>query len=169
MADPHIQSPMDMLDKLSVLAYRFGLTASAPLVVLLPWCGYSQVLPWLFIATSLCSAFLHIYLKHFRLLLQCSCWCGLILLVLGQEALALGAAFVTLGGLSFKEGFCFSIPGLKGQPLLLAILWGLLMLQFTLAAQVVASLCGLLLFVTAIAKWRMPLHFDIGDKSKYQI
>jgi uncharacterized integral membrane protein len=21
----------------------------------------------------------------------------------------------------------------------------------------------------AVAKWRMPLHFDIGDKSKYQI
>ncbi|EJS91872.1 hypothetical protein AAUPMC_01105 [Pasteurella multocida subsp. multocida str. Anand1_cattle] len=28
---------------------------------------------------------------------------------------------------------------------------------------------ALLFFVLAFKKWQMPLHFDIGDKSKYQV
>ncbi|NVP00192.1 hypothetical protein HWA77_08230, partial [Photobacterium damselae subsp. damselae] len=28
---------------------------------------------------------------------------------------------------------------------------------------------AILLAVAAFSKWRMPLHFDIGDKSRYQI
>ena len=37
------------------------------------------------------------------------------------------------------------------------------------AAALVALVCGLLLCLLSLAKWRMPLHFDIGDKGRYQI
>ena len=36
-------------------------------------------------------------------------------------------------------------------------------------AALVALVCGALLSLLALAKWRMPLHFDIGDKGRYQI
>ena len=95
---------------------------------------------------------------------------ALALLSIGApDALVLGAALVTLSGLAFKEQFCFAIPGIKLVPLLLPLLWLLEWLQVAWAAALVALVSGALLTLLALAKWRMPLHFDIGDKGRYQV
>ena len=83
--------------------------------------------------------------------------------------IGLGGVFITLGGLCFKEYFCFKIPGLRLQPLLVALLWFGLELDWVIVAKVCATLSGLLFFIVTIAKWRMPLHFDIGDKKRYEV
>lgn len=36
-------------------------------------------------------------------------------------------------------------------------------------SQILALMISVLLAVLSIKKWLMPLHFDIGDKTKYQI
>ncbi|STY60387.1 Uncharacterized integral membrane protein [Mannheimia haemolytica] len=76
---------------------------------------------------------------------------------------------LVIGGLSYKEYFCFRVFGLNFQPLLVAVLWIAFALEWSLLVQILSLVCGLLLLVLSIQKWRMPLHFDIGDKSKYQI
>lgn len=85
------------------------------------------------------------------------------------DVLVLGAALATLAGLAFKEQFCFAIPGIRAVPLLLPLLWLLELTGIGWAAALVALVCGALLTLLALAKWRMPLHFDIGDKGRYQI
>ena len=44
-----------------------------------------------------------------------------------------------------------------------------LVLGAALPAAALTAGAGVLLGVLAVAKWRMPLHFDIGDRSRYQI
>lgn len=175
MADPHIKSKMDWLDYVTVIAYRLGFTLAAPAILLLPW-EMETGIPaqqLTFLAAMLCASSLHIYMKNFRLILQAATWGGLICAIFGFPLFGLGGAFVTLGGLCFKEYFCFRVPGLRAQPILLAALWLALVLNATLTAPMVvqglAALSALLFLVTAVAKWRMPLHFDIGDKTKYEV
>ena len=168
MADPHIKPEMDWLDYTTVLVYRLGFTLAIPSILLLPWHTPYPAQALSFVAAAMCASSLHIYMKNFRLFLQGATWGGLICFVLGFPFIGLGGAFITLGGLCFKEYFCFKVPGLRAQPLILAALWYALALQLTLPAQILAALSALLFAVTAVAKWRMPLHFDIGDKSKYE-
>ncbi|TNH02967.1 hypothetical protein FHQ26_10815 [Testudinibacter sp. TR-2022] len=168
MADPHIQSPMDFWDYLTVILYRCGFVLAVPSVALLPY-HFDWATKGVLLAAVLCAASLHIYLKHFRLLLQFATWAAAVCFVLDWQWLGLGAAFFTLGGLCFKEYFCFRVFGLNLQPLFLALLWLSLVMQATLAAQILSGIATLLLLILSIQKWRMPLHFDIGDKTKYQI
>ncbi|HBO39019.1 MAG TPA: hypothetical protein DD638_10190 [Pasteurellaceae bacterium] len=168
MADPHIKSPMDFWDNLTVILYRSGFMLAAIMTALLPYRPEIALLGILTAAT-LCASSLHIYLKHFRLLLQMAIWVALLCQIFGFSELALGAAFFTLGGLCFKEYFCFKIFCLNLQPLFVALLWGAWVSGITLAVQVISALCALLFGVLFIQKSRMPLHFDIGDKSKYQV
>ena len=74
-----------------------------------------------------------------------------------------------LSGLAFKEQFCFAIPGIRLLPLLLPLLWLLEWTPFAWATALVALVSGLLLGLLSLAKWRMPLHFDIGDRGRYQL
>lgn len=167
MADPHIQSPMDSWDYISVIIYRLGFSLGALAVVLLPYYPQAQLL--LLFAATCCAAFLHIYLKKFRLLLQLATWVALLCYAFGLPMLALGGAFVTLGGLCFKEYFCFRIRGLNWQPLFLAVFWLVLQFNLPILSIILSLIITALLLLLSIQKWRMPLHFDIGDKSKYQI
>nr|WP_321456239.1 DUF2301 domain-containing membrane protein [uncultured Cohaesibacter sp.] len=169
MADPHIKSEMDWLDYLTVIVYRLGFLLAIPSILLLPWDTAFPTEKLCFVAAAMCASSLHIYMKNFRLLLQAATWGGLICFVLGFETFGLGGAMITLGGLCFKEYFCFKVPGLPAQPLLLAALWFSLVLGLTPIAQIIAGISALLFLIVSIAKWRMPLHFDIGDKSKYQV
>lgn len=169
MADPHIKSKMDWLDYLSVIVYRSGFVLAAPSIALLPWETRYPAIQMCFVAATLCASSLHIYMKNFRLLLQAATWGGLLVAILGFPMIGLGGAFITLGGLCFKEYFCFKVPGLRAQPLILAGLWFALMLEQALIAQGLAGLSALLFLVVSIAKWRMPFHFDIGDKTKYEM
>jgi uncharacterized integral membrane protein len=160
---------MDWLDYLSVCTYRLGLVLAAPSVLLLPWDTAYPAQQMCFVAAMMCASCLHIYMKSYRLLLQAATWGGLMCAVLGFPMFGLGGAFITLGGLCFKEYFCFKIPGLPAQPLLLAGLWFCLAVNLTVAAQVLAAASALLFLIVSIAKWRMPFHFDIGDKTKYEV
>lgn len=168
MADPHIQSPMDSVDYLTVIIYRLGFvlaTLMLPLSLVHPHIAYVGIL----IASTMLASSVHLYLKNYRLIFQYVMWLGLLLALIGSPALALGCAFFVIGGLSFKEYFCFRIFGLNFQPILMALLWVSLQLQWIRFSQLLTAISTLLLLLLSIQKWRMPLHFDIGDKSKYQI
>ena len=168
MADPHIKSPMDFLDNLTVCLYRFGFILAAAGMALLPYdsqIGYLTLLS----AATLCASSLHIYLKSFRLLLQFATWIALLCHAFNQPELALGGTLLTLGGLCFKEYFCFRVPTLNFMPIFVALLWLGWVAKITLLLQIMAVICALLLLILFIQKCRMPLHFDIGDKGKYQI
>ena len=81
--------------------------------------------------------------------------------------IALGAMLLVIGGLSYKEYFCFRIFGLNAQPIFVAILW--FVFEQALLVRIFSIIIGILLLILSIQKWRMPLHFDIGDKTKYQV
>ncbi|ABR73944.1 hypothetical protein CBG46_02440 [Actinobacillus succinogenes] len=168
MADPHIRSPMDFLDKLTVCLYRSGFIVAACALALLPYSaqwGYFGLL----VAAALCASSLHIYLKSFRLLLQMATWLALLCHAFGQTELALGGVLLTLGGLAFKEYFCFRVWALNFMPLLVALLWLCTVISLSLPQKILSAACALLFTVLFIRKIRMPLHFDIGDKTKYQV
>ena len=108
-------------------------------------------------------------MKNFRYIFQFAMWVGLLCQVLGFPQLALGAAFLVLGGLSYKEYFCFRVFALNLQPIFFAVLWSALLFKITWLSTLLCFVTGILILLLSIQKWRMPLHFDIGDKTKYQV
>ncbi|OOF59091.1 DUF2301 domain-containing membrane protein [Rodentibacter myodis] len=168
MADPHIQSPMDSWDKITVVIYRTGFLIAGFSLLLLTWFPAKAEIATLLAATC-CASSLHIYLKHFRLIFQFATWMGLVCAILGWNELALGGALLTLGGLCFKEYFCFRVPLLNFQPFFVAALWFAWVFEGGVLTRIFSIIVGALLLILAIQKWRMPLYFDIGDKTKYQI
>ena len=77
MADPHIKSPMDFLDNLTVIIYRSGFVIAALAILAMSW--YPDLtLTFILIAATCCASSLHIYLKSFRLLFQFATWIGLL-------------------------------------------------------------------------------------------
>ncbi|MBF0784698.1 hypothetical protein E4T80_04290 [Muribacter muris] len=168
MADPHIQSPMDRWDILTVILYRSGLTVALAMLFWLKYNPETAQLGFLVSGVMLASS-LHLYLKSFRLLFQFVMWGGLLCHIFGFPELALGAAFLVIGGLCYKEYFCFRITGLNFQPLIFALLWVSLITQADLFIDLFRITAFILLAILTFKKWRMPLHFDIGDKGKYQI
>lgn len=168
MADPHIKSPMDFWDYLTVIVYRSGFILATIMVLLLPY--QTNVAQYgLFIAGAMLAGCVHLYLKSFRLFFQLAAWIGLLCAILGWPLLATGAMLLIIGGLSYKEYFCFRIFGLNFQPIFVALLWFSLVFQAQIMTQILSVIIGVLLALLSIQKWRMPLHFDIGDKTKYQI
>lgn len=168
MADPHIQSPMDFWDYLTVLLYRSAFTLSASAMLILPyWENVAHVL--LLVSGTLLAFSLHLYVKSIRLLFQLAMWVGLLCQIFEWGFLALGAVFVILGGLCYKEYFCFRIWGLNFQPVLLAALWLTRQFDFQTVEWLLSTVSGLLILFLSVKKWKMPLHFDVGDKQKYQI
>lgn len=168
MADPHIQSPMDFGDYLTVIIYRCGFVLATLMLFLLPYYTSAAQLGLLVAGTMLASS-LHLYAKSFRLIFQFAAWMGLLCYIFNFPLLALGAMLLVIGGLSYKEYFCFRVFGLNFQPIFVAVLWTAVALELTVLVQVLSLICSVLLLVLSIQKWRMPLHFDIGDKTKYQI
>lgn len=168
MADPHITPEMDFLDNLTVVIYRTGFVVAALSILLLSWYPVPAQFGVL-VAATCCASSLHIYLKPFRLAFQFATWIGLLCALFGLPALALGGALLTIGGLCFKEYFCFRVPLLNFQPIFVAGLWFAWVLESPIGIRVMSLIVGSLLLLLAIQKWRMPLHFDVGDKSKYQI
>ena len=181
MANPEHEEPLDGFDRLTVRLYRSGIMISAAGVGLLA--GLSALhrpteVAWLVcLAGVLLSATnVHLYDRRVRWVISGSVSLGAVLWVAGLllsarilQLAGLGFVFVSLSGFALKEQFCFRIPGLKLVPLGLA--GGLLPLVFgsELGAAVVYGITVIPLGILSLAKWRMPLHFDIGDKSRYQI
>ncbi len=167
MADPHIQSPMDNWDIVSVVIYRSGFFLASTAFILLPW-HFELSRFGIMIAAALTASSLHIYMKSIRTILQYAAWIGLILALLGWPIFGLGWALVTLGGLAYKENYCFNVPGLKLQPVICALLWLSVFFNWPLISYTLAVLSAVLFAILSIKKVSMPLHFDIGDKSKYE-
>ncbi|PIE46347.1 MAG: hypothetical protein CSA44_00255, partial [Gammaproteobacteria bacterium] len=56
----------------------------------------------------------------------------------------------------------------KLQPIICALLWLSVFFNWPLISYILAVLSGILFAILSMKKVRMPLHFDIGDKSKYE-
>ena len=186
MADPHHEEPLDGLDRLTVRLYRTGLSASA-----LGLCSLAAALvsgrtdvaavaEWTVVAgVAVSVSCMHLYDKRIRWVIGSSAWVGALLLVAAGTRpdvwawwvhhAGLGFVFVSLSAFALKEQFCFRIPLLRGVPAFLALSLVPMLAGAALPAAVLLGLAGLVTGRLAWAKSRMPLHFDIGDKSAYQV
>jgi uncharacterized integral membrane protein len=129
---------------------------------------------------ALTTANLHLYDKRIRWIISSSGILGLwflaTLLALPEGVAehllfnaGLGFLFVALSAYALKEQFCFRIPGLKLVPLFLASAMLAALAGQLLAFGVTLLPAAVLLTVLCVAKWRMPLGHDVGDKSHYQV
>jgi len=194
MADPQHIPELDPHDRRTVRLYRLGLSIAAVGVLFLSaWSlGAERLLPsggerglrWLSTGTSfgvaLAVANLHLYAKSVRWVIVTAGVFGLWFMALAgglSEGVAehlvfhvgLGLVFVVLSALALKEQFCFRIPGLKLVPLFLATAMIPAVTGHLLAFGALLLPAGGLLVVLCVAKWRMPLGHDVGDKSRYQV
>ncbi|GLS90892.1 membrane protein [Psychromonas marina] len=182
MADPNTKEILDNIDKATILTYRLGMviTGLALFCIALQQIFYplwfKQILILLAFGSLLQASSLHIYDKRIRWFLVNATWIGCWLVAvsfvttgLWVAYLSFGALIVTLSGLAYKESFCFSLTLLKSTPPLLVASWLLVVLSFNDWAACALVLASLLYLYMAWRKINMPLHFDLGDRSKYQI
>ena len=185
MADPHHIPEMDGLDIWSVRLYRTGLTVIALGLAAAAWHAATSVhvvpaFGWLVVAAgaSLATANLHLYAKTFRWVFHMATGLAMPTLLAAMMlspahrewvfALGLALLFVAISGFALKEQFCFQLPGMRLLPVLLIAMlvpWPAGVSWIPAVALMTATL---LYGYLALAKWRMPLHFDVGDKSKYE-
>lgn len=186
MADPQHVPDLDAHDILTVRLYRSGLAIAAlgltaltvglaidsPALV-----GPSELLT--LAGTALAVANMHLYAKQIRWVIGAAAWVGAVLWALGPALpaplpwwvhhAALGFLFVALSAFALKEQFCFKLGLLRATPLFLATSLIPMVAGSSRVAAVLLAPAALLFLSMAWAKTRMPLHFDVGDKSKYQI
>lgn len=194
MADPQHQPSLDAHDCLTVRLYRLGLAIGA-LGILIQSVWTLWLAQWVAIApersargiamvaafgAALTVANLHLYDKRVRWIIGCSGILGLWLLAMAgsveegplEHLLFIGGqgfVFVVLSALALKEQFCFRIPGLKLVPLFLAGSMIPAILDNVWLQGLLLIPAGVLLLVLFVAKVRMPLGHDVGDKSMYQV
>lgn len=186
MANPEHVAELDGLDVLSVSLYRMGhviaalglLGAALALFTDAPDSARLALIGCVG-GIALAAANVHIYMKAIRWVIPMSASVGVVLQVLSAEVpgeagrvvwhAGLGFAFVALSGLALKERLCFRIPGLVMVPLFLATSLMPLLTDAPRYAGALLGIAGALMSVLAVAKMRQPTHFDIGDKSRYQI
>lgn len=182
MADPHIKERLDRLDKVSIILYRTGMmvTGFALFTLALQQFFYphwfQKTLILVALGALLQASSLHIYSKVVRWFLVNASWFGLWMLSISfittadwASYLSLGALIVTFSGLAYKESFCFSLPILKMIPILLVLSWALIILSLNQWAAGSLLLSSLLYLYMAWRKMNMPLHFDLGDRSRYEV
>jgi uncharacterized integral membrane protein len=181
VADPHHVEALDSFDVATVSLYRTGIAVSAlgvGLVAAAHWTGRPDGLARLVLlgGVALVDAHLHLYDKRIRWVIVASGWAAAVLLFSGLLTgngwvgdAGLGFAFVVQSGVALKERFCFRLPFMNAVPWLLAS--ALVPLRLGLDRPAAALLAGgaTLVGLLAIAKARMPLHFDIGDRRRYQV
>jgi uncharacterized integral membrane protein len=185
MANPEHTPAMEPLDSMTVTLYRTGLT-----IVALTTLIYSIeriigieilgafYLPCFAVGIALASADVHLYDPKFRWFIPFMAWIGFMLLSFAYalkgsgsihvlETFSLAFFYLAAAMFAVKESFCFQIKGLNLVPFLL--LGSVLCRMFHLATPepYILILAAFLLNWLVVAKWRMPLHFDIGDKSRY--
>ncbi len=182
MATPEHTPEMTKLDYLTVVLYRLGLTVFAVALLLKAVASVAGIVllgEWYIavvaIGVALGSANIHLYDSFFRWLVPAVSWLGVIALALAWSSgapvwvlLATGFFYAGMGMMAVKEQFCFKIPGLTFVPVILLVAWLLTAGGYGFFAGIALGVAGLLYLVMVVAKWRMPLHFDIGDKSYYK-
>ncbi|MCK6263660.1 DUF2301 domain-containing membrane protein [Vibrio sp. ZSDE26] len=186
MANPEHIETLDLVDKISVIGYRLGLSLFS---VSLAWyciIGFVESswgqLPSTFqfnpaslfiVATLLSAGNLHVYDKNVRSIIMWSGWLGIALfsfLINSHfEWVAYGFIFVAFSGIALKESFCFRVFGLKLIPLLLFLTTLFMAIRLWTLSLGLIAICTLIFSYLTVQKWKMPLHFDIGNKSNYQI
>ncbi len=185
MANPEHIPEMDTLDNTSVRLYRIGLTVSA--LSLLASAGALLAAPdfaplcWVGVTAGagLSVANMHLYAKIIRWIIGAAAWTGVVLMLLAAQHEAavahwvgyagLGFIFVSLSAFALKEQFCFKIPLLRAVPVFLASSLLPMVLDRGVLAAPLLALAGGVMLVLAYEKAKMPLHFDVGNKSAYQI
>jgi uncharacterized integral membrane protein len=192
MADPQHVEQLDGQDVLTVTIYRLGLLAAAlgllAAAAALLARGFGQPVPAVSVhasfvivvaGTAAAIANMHLYAKSVRWVIGAAGWLGAVLMI-GSAPMpelaarwvwhaGLGFVFVAISAFALKERFCFRIPGLRLVPALLALSLVPLLSGSDLAAGALLGVAGAIQLALAIAKFRMPSHFDIGDKSRYQV
>lgn len=194
MADPQHVPELDGFDELTVRLYRAGLLLAAvgvsgvgalylatPFLPGVDVSGLAKLL-WLVTVYGVAAAVLHVHLydKRIRWVIRAAAWLGVVLMLAAATwadpmlvrwtwHAGLGFVFIALSGFALKEQYCFRLPMMRLVPVLLAVSLIPLLAQAQLVAGAMLTVAGLLLFVLAVQKMRMPLHYDVGDKSKYQV
>ncbi|MCI5224092.1 MAG: hypothetical protein D3924_15830 [Candidatus Electrothrix sp. AR4] len=185
MATPKHTPDMEPLDRMTVVLYRTGLSIVALTTLLysieriigLEILGVFY-LPFFAIGIALAAADVHLYDPKFRWFIPFMAWIGFMLLsfayVLKEsgsvhilETFSLAFFYLAAAMFAVKESFCFQIKGLNLVPFLLLGSVLCRMFHIALLEPYLLVLAALLLTWLVIEKWRMPLHFDIGDKSRY--
>jgi uncharacterized integral membrane protein len=181
LADPHHVPTLDGLDRFTVRLYRTGLVIASAGVLyagiraaLSTVIGLPDFLPVILVGVMLCVANVHLYDKLFRWIFGALGMTGAVLWALADLHMLVGLAglgftFAALSAFALKEQFCFRVPGMRLVPLMLAASLIGFGLGNAIWVAVLLLPSGVLLSILAVAKLRMPLHFDIGDKSHYQI
>jgi uncharacterized integral membrane protein len=183
MADPDHLPVLDGFDRFTVRLYRLGLVGQAVLLVaggLRIQTAESELIWALYAAfVALTALNMHLYMKTFRWVIHGAAWLGLVLQVIAPTVeppapfwvwhVGLGFLFVASSAWALKERYCFRVPGMRLVPALLAGSLLPVMAGGRMPFGPAIALAGLLFTVLALAKLRMPLHYDVGDKSKYQI
>lgn len=171
MADIHHQEKLDRIDYATVAAYRGCFLLAAMAIALIGLSHNAVGQPLLIISALIASACVHLYDKTIRWFIQASALFSVCLLTANVlPSLAIGASLTVWCGLSIKEYYCFRIRLIRITPLVLVVFW----LCFALPIwqpllYVFSGLSCVLLLTIGIAKCRQPFHFDIGDKSKFQV
>jgi len=179
MAHPHHVELLDSDDRLSVRLYRGGLVLAA---VGLTWLSANLLSgrdpsgsTWfVLVSVAIAVAHLHLYAKRIRRWITWAAWTGIVCAAAPVswpvvDVAALGFAFVALSGLALKEQYCFRIPFLRLQPVVLAASVLALWVGAGVPAGVLLAIAALLQALLAFAKLRMPLHYDIGNKAAYEV
>ncbi len=169
MANPEHEAELTGLDRFTVVLYRLGLLACAVgqgMVALdLPY-GFAVTL----LGVGLAVADLHLYDPRFRWFITAVGVLGLWLSAAATgpvgAAAGHGFALVAWAALALKERLCFRIPGMPVLVAALAVVPFAELLDPWLLRGAAGVAAGLGL-VLAVAKLRMPLHFDIGNKDFY--
>jgi uncharacterized integral membrane protein len=184
MADPHHVEELDALDRWTVGLYRAGLFVAAGGVLALAalhWQGAPDGWGrWLVLfGVALIVADLHLYDRKIRWTISAAGWLSAVLMVGAAVAGAsagpwlgdagLGFAFVVFSAVALKERKCFKLPLVVAIPPILGAALLPLRLGFDPPAAIAFVVAGGALLVLAVAKVRMPLHYDIGNKRNYQV
>ncbi|MCB9665011.1 MAG: hypothetical protein H6732_12930 [Alphaproteobacteria bacterium] len=182
MAHPDHVEPLDAFDRMTIRAYRAGLVLSAGGLLAAGGAALTERsgLPAaiaLLAGIVLAVGNLHLYDKRIRWVVSWLAWSGLVLLGVSSlatlprelSAVAYGLLLAALSALLIKEWFCFRIPVVRWTPVALVAAVVLSYLDQTQPAAVAHLLGGLGTGALAIAKLRMPLTHDLGDRSHYQI
>ncbi|SHO56883.1 DUF2301 domain-containing membrane protein [Vibrio quintilis] len=186
MANPEHEEILDFHDKVSVVLYRAGISVFALFllayaVVLIAKAGLFVVpdgirltiLSGLVLGVVFSAANIHVYSKTVRFFIAFPGWIGMFLMITDplhtRLWLSLGCLFITFSGIALKESFCFQVTGLKFVPFFLAAGAGLMLFELLWQSGVLLLAAGVVLLYLSKEKWQMPLHYDIGDKSRYQV
>ena len=184
MADPQHVAALDGFDRWTVRGYRAGLALAVVGVGGLAAAGFAgapvagpRVV--VLVATAAIVPNLHLYDRVIRWVIAVAGWLGAVLpavaAVLPPAAApwaadaGLGFSFVVLSAVALKEQWCFRLPLMPLVPALLATSLVPLRAGAPGAAAPLWAGAAALLLLLATAKVRMPLRYDIGDKSRYSV